>query len=309
MRAKEAVSLISVATIILSWGNAHDTIRCAESVVAAYEFVGVGPRITIVDNGSCAETVATLSAWAKKASSTQIELVLSEQNKGFSAGMNRGIVHSQRRQQSDYLWLLNNDLYVSVDSLGELLAEAKRRRNVALFGPTVVSQQSKRVECAGGCRYYPLVGYSRPNYGGRAVDELDRLAAPVMDYVYGAAIFCRRDFIERIGGLDERYFLYYEELELAQRLTGDMAMGWCRKSIVYHAGGGSSVLAGVANIKVRQAALGAFKYTWRYYPYYLPTVFLARFLGILLRGLASLDPRPAVAVVAALVEFIGTDEK
>jgi GT2 family glycosyltransferase len=256
-----------------------------------------------VDNGSSSQTVATLSQWRNGLDHNRVELICLKDNLGFAGGMNRGIEICKSNHEPDYLWLLNNDLYVSPDAALALFEAAEHRREVAIWGPTVLAGDEKTVQCAGGCRYFPIIGYAREAYAGVSVSELAKLPPPRIDYIFGAAIFLRAEFVNRIGGLDERYFLYYEEPELARNLLPDERMAWCREAVVVHRGAGSSNVAGIPQDKIRQAALSALVYTRRHYPLFLPSVFLARLLGVSLRGLINLDFRPSLAVLSALVEF------
>lgn len=296
--------MTAIATVILSWEGPYSTMRCARSVMAAYSAAGMREsKIVIVDNGSSDSTVSELCSWHRELDDSQVYLILNSENLGFSVGMNTGIRHCQHIDNFDYYWLLNNDLHVDPESIDALLKAAAAQKQVVIWGPTVISEKTNRTECAGGCIYYRSIGYSRPAHGGKLISEIGELPVPRIDYIYGAAMFVDSNFIARVGGLDESYFLYYEEIELANQLTSSEEMGWCREAIVYHIGAGSSVVAGVSEIKTKQAAISSLRYTRRYCPFFLPTVCLARFLGILLRGLLQLDIRPSIAVLVAFFEF------
>jgi GT2 family glycosyltransferase len=298
--------LTTISTVILSWESPEDTITCTESVIKACKVAGLhNSPITIVDNGSSQATVSALENWHKRADTPSVSLILNPMNAGFSAGMNIGIRHSRGLVDSDYIWLLNNDLHVAPEAVKALLDDAQQRENVVIWGPTVVSARTRKVECAGGCRYFPLIGYSRSTYSGIGIEVLKNKSLPKMDYIYGAAMLLKADFLNRVNDLDERYFLYYEELELAQRVAPHERFGWSRDSIVYHVGAGSSSLPGVEREKTKQAALSAFRYTRRYHPHYLFFVFLARFFGILARGITKLKPQLPLAVLEATKQFMG----
>ena len=297
--------MTSIATVILSWECPATTIRCVKSVMAAYSAASMREsKIVIVDNGSSDSTVSVLCSWYRELDDSQVYLVLNKDNLGFSVGMNIGIRHCQRFDNFDYFWLLNNDLHVTPDSIGALLAAAAAQNEVVIWGPTVLSEKDNNsIECAGGCTYYRSIGYSRAAHGGKLQSELGGLPAPRIDYIYGAAMFVESNFLSRVGGFDENYFLYYEEIELANQLYSSEKMDWCREALVYHVGAGSSVVAGVSELKTKQAAISALRYTRKHCPFFLPTVCLARFIGISLRGLLKLDIRPSMVVLVAFFEF------
>ncbi len=297
--------MTTLSTVILSWENPVDTVACARSVIASINASGIdASRVVIVDNGSTAESVAQLSQQLDEMCDPRITLLRNDNNRGFSVGMNTGIRACRAAGKSQYYWLLNNDLEVDSGAVKALLAAARASPHTAIWGPTVISRKTGKVECAGGCKYLPSIGYFFQAYAGMQTDRLAQQAAPDIDYISGAAMFLRGDFLDRIDGLDESYFLYFEELELARQLGPGDKLGWSRDAIVYHAGGGSSVVPGVERIKTREATRSALRYSGRYHPYCLPTVFLARLFGILLRGIRQLDPGLPWAVLTGTGDYI-----
>lgn len=297
--------LTTLSTVILSWENADDTIACIQSVVASIDAAGVQDSvIAVVDNGSSQATVTHLTRWLDALGDPRITVILNGHNSGFSAGMNIGIRDCRERGSSDYYWLLNNDLNVDPGAVGAMLASAREDTDTAMWGPTIISSKTGRVECAGGCRYLPAIGYFLQAYSGEESQGIAQRPATTIDYVSGAAMFLKGSFVDRIGGLDESYFLYFEELELARRLLPEEKLAWAKDAYVYHAGGGSSAIAGVERRKTREATLSALRYTGRYHPLYLPTVFLARFIGILARGIRQFDLRLPLAVLSGTGAYV-----
>jgi len=296
--------LNSVATVILSWECPAATIRCATSVIDAYATAGMkNGVIVIVDNGSSPPTVEALREWHESSAPDLVQLHFAERNEGFSVGMNRGIGHCRQLHHFDFYWLLNNDLHVEPDALGALAHASAQSPGTVLWGPTIISEKNHRIECAGGCRYYPSIGYFRAAHAGRSRCELAQLPEPRIDYIYGAAMFVQGDFLARSGNLDEAYFLYYEELVLARRLLPGESMGWCRSALVHHIGAGSSVIPGVDQFKARQATLSALQYTRDHHPWFLLSVCLARLMGLSIRGLLHRNRTLPLAAFEAIVAF------
>ncbi len=296
--------MASVSTIILSWENPTRSLACVHSVIAAYAHdASLEGPILVVDNGSSPKAQEELECGLAKLEYEDLELLRNPTNLGYSAGMNRGIRYCQENYLPDYYWLLNNDLTVAPDSMVQLVRSATADRRVKIWGPTVISSRTNKLECAGGCRYFPTFGFSFRRY--RHMDATNVIAKPTprIDYIYGAAIFLDTNFIERIGGLDESFYLYFEELELARNLGKSEFQDWCRSATVFHDEGGSSSIDGVRDLKTRQAALSAFKYTYRHHPSMLPSVIVSRLLGIGLIGILTLDFRAPVNVILALGDF------
>jgi len=210
-------------------------------------------------------------------------LIQTGANLGFAGGNNVAIRYALTTQQYEYLWLLNNDTVVDANALSALYEYAALHPQIALLGSTVVDYyQRDRVQCAGGCRYWPLLTIFKPVFGGQPVSWVMQYNVPIrLDYVFGAAMFLRVAAAQKVGLLNEEYFLYYEELDYSQRLKPQgYQIGWCQKSLVYHKG--SASIGSVRENK--QLAnyyenLSTLKYTANFYPRWLPLVMLSRFVG------------------------------
>jgi GT2 family glycosyltransferase len=133
-------------------------------------------------------------------------------NQGYAGGNNRAIEHLGA--SCDYVWLLNPDTEVAPDCLAELIAAAEADPAAAMLGPLVLAREDRqRIVSAGGML---VNGWSRHRHAGERHDG--RLAAPLpVDFVTGCALLVRCAAIASIGLLDERYFLYQEEVDWCQR--------------------------------------------------------------------------------------------
>ncbi len=107
-----------------------------------------------------------------------------------------------------------------------------------------------------------------------------------------------------LNGLSESYFLYFEELDLIHRSPNMDKIAWCHSSIVYHKGGGSIVNSQTDYITTYHAALSAFKFTLRYYPYCLPSVILARVFGKSFHAVKRKKLYLIKAVLKAVFHFV-----
>ena len=278
-----------IGVVILDWNKPNQAQRCAESVLAEFDQLdsNIECKLVVVDNGSENAAFKSTRDWAVKIADSRISLRSNDSNYGFAKGMNSGL-DSLIDFNPGYVWLLNNDLYIAPNSLLRLLELAENDSNICLVGPTVVNAGTDTVQCAGGCYYLRWLGLERPMQTGKKLSDLNKEPSKNVDYIYGASMFIRADFLKRIGGLDERYFLFYEELELALSLRAGQKMAWCPSSIVYHAGSKSEQATKASRaFTAYHAALSAFRFTWRHYPYCLPTVVLARLVGLCLHGISN----------------------
>lgn len=241
--------------------------------------------------------------------STRLILIANGANLGFAGGNNVGIRLALDSGGADYVWLLNNDTVVDPGALSSLVAEMQQRPDVGLCGSTLLYYHSPRtVQALGGSVYNRWTARA-----GHIEHGLDINDAPTkvnverrMKYIVGASTMVSRLFLEQIGLLDERYFLYFEEIDWATRARGRFTLGYCPESIVFHKEGAS---IGTSDIKGKQrselserfASRNRILFTRTHYPAALATVVSAmlvsalhrlltgriRNLAMLLRGMGS----------------------
>ncbi|MDM8569758.1 glycosyltransferase family 2 protein [Thiotrichales bacterium HSG1] len=212
-------------------------------------------------------------------------LIQTGANLGFAGGNNVGVRYALLTRRYKYLWLLNNDIAVDSKALTNLYKYAINHPNMALLGSTVIDYyQRDTIQCAGGCRYFPIFTVFKPMLAGQSVDKIEQYQIK-FDYVYGAAMFFQVNAMRKVGLLNEEYFLFYEELDYCKRLKKQgYTIGWCRDSLVYHKG--SATIGNVSKDDVDKLSqanyyenLSTLKYTANFHRYLLPLVLISRFLG------------------------------
>jgi GT2 family glycosyltransferase len=295
-----------LAIVVLNWNNAEATIACANSVHAALDTctdLDQRSQLIIVDNGSSASDLARLTHWCHEQASTGTSLLQNGGNLGFAKGMNRGVAHAQQLNP-DFIWLLNNDTHVDGNAITAMLDYARSNPDVKVAGATVLDSESGRVQSAPGYRYYPALGYSSAMGAGELPENLENRAVAQADYVDGSAIWLDATFAQRTGGIPEKNFLYFEELELSRSLMRGERLGWCHDCLIYHQGSGSSSSRSLEARTSYYAALSAFRYTLDYTPWWLPTVIAARFAGITARAIRRGHPQLVCAIARATADFL-----
>lgn len=308
----------SIGIIVLNWQGWQDTLVCLESLKA---LIYPGPiSIIVCDNASEDDSYLQILNWArqhyaeialfyqekgeclraKEPGINEVEpgenegapfpfiLIQTGSNLGFAGGNNVGIRYALITQKYEYLWLLNNDTIVDAYALSTLYEYAITHPELALIGSTIIDyNQRDTIQCAGGCHYSPLLTIFKPALAGKKLNQVTQYDNKTMtlDYIFGAALFLPIAAIQKVGLLNEEYFLFYEELDYTQRLKRQgYGIGWCKNSFVYHKGSASvgSVHEGDRG-KLRRANyyenLSTLKYTANFYPYLLPLVMVLRFVG------------------------------
>ncbi|MBI5334959.1 MAG: glycosyltransferase family 2 protein [Burkholderiales bacterium] len=187
-------------------------------------------------------TQAQLSAgWRPDA---PVVLVDNQSNGGFAAGNNVGLRLLLQDPAVTWFWLLNNDTEVAADALAQLVRCARQRPEVGLWGATVLYHHKPhevQALAGGAMRRWSAETWHLGAFESWQPPSPARVQAieARMDYVLGASMFASRAWLEDVGLLDERYFLYCEELDWAMRGRGRHALGWAASAVIHHKEGAS----------------------------------------------------------------------
>jgi GT2 family glycosyltransferase len=194
-----------VYTIVLNYLRSDDTVRCVESLrQSTYR----NQFLVVVDNGSDAAARAQLTEGIRAT-----PLIQSESNLGFAGGNNLGIRYALERD-ADYVWILNPDTIVEPESLERLVQTMSRFPEAGIVGSRLVrGDDGVTVLFNGGTIDWKQGGKPvLPDMGKPEKDVQTQDVIPI-DYATGASMLVRRQLIEEIGLLPERYFLYFEETD------------------------------------------------------------------------------------------------
>ena len=193
-----------VCVVILCWNSYADTARC----IAAVRAQTYTPcRILVIDNGSADGSAARLRGHA------EIELVALTHNTGYTGGNNIGMAHAFA-QGADYVWLLNGDAIAEPPTLATLVAHAEADPTLGLVSPLLRAQAG---EVVFACARFDL---AIPAY--QPTEDVTEAmawhaAAPDRIVLHGTALLIRRALWERIGGLDDAFFAYWEDVDYSIR--------------------------------------------------------------------------------------------
>lgn len=230
--------LPDLSIVIVSYQVRELLARCLESLESQPE----GPRleIIVVDNAS-----QDGSADVVRDRFPGVLLIRNDQNRGFSAANNQGLAISTGRN----MMLLNPDTErksKDPDSLATIVEFMDKHTRAGACGPRLVygdgSLQQSAFRFPGLAQVYldlfPTnwrLANSRLN--GRYATSLYDSGAPFqVDHPLGAAFIVRREVVQQVGLLDERYFIYVEEIDWARRITSEGWEIWCvpAAEIVHH---------------------------------------------------------------------------
>ena len=192
---------LKVFAIILNFNHASETIECIESL-SKQTYSNL--QILVVDNGS--EDGSPQIIAAKFPSVTQINL---PENLGFSRGINAGISHALT-SGADYLFIINNDTILDSSCIETLVSSTKE--NTGILAPIIYyrSQPDKIWSIGGKLSPLTLDMHTHTTIQWTQVDLPESLD---QDFVTGCGMFIPRKTFDEIGFFDEKYFLYYEDID------------------------------------------------------------------------------------------------
>ena len=237
------------SVVIVNYRAYDDLARCLESLA---RFAGAGDEIVVVDHETQRESLDPL---AKQFHAVRFVPVAS--NPGFAAGVNRGVRETVR----PYVLLLNPDSIVTSD-LRPLAAWLAAHPAAAVCGGTVyesdgtVQASARRFPgattgFAGRTSWLTRVWPGNPFTVRNLVQERPREPIQV-DWVSGACMMLRRSAFDAVGGMDEKFFLYWEDADLCKRLQD---AGW---QTFYSPAATITHLTGRSSAHAKRASLVAF---------------------------------------------------
>ncbi len=253
---------MTVDVVVVNWNSGVQLQACVESVLAFGN--GLTGKIIVVDNGSTDGSASAIEGFP------DVTLIRAGENLGFGKACNLGAAQGE----SKFLLFLNPDACVFPDSLAKVIDFMQKSAN-AKIGICGVQLLDESGHISRSCTRFPsLLGFVSHALGldrffphsGHAMAEWDHAQTREVDQVIGAFFLVRRAVFEAMDGFDERFFVYFEEVDFSRRVRN---AGWRSVYIAdaqaYHAGGGTSrqIKARRLFYSLRSRLLYAFKhFSW-----------------------------------------------
>jgi GT2 family glycosyltransferase len=193
-----------VHAVLLNWNQYQDT---RESIESLLKQKGVSIHFTLVDNGSVDDSVQRL-----RETFPWLEIIENGKNLGFAPGNNVGIRHVLDLGAQNIL-LINNDIDADPDMLKHMVEHLKS--GVGIVCPAIYYFNNPDTIWSAGGKFNPLLLEmitSQRSSGFLTQEVIER------DFMPSCAWLVQRDVFETVGLLDERFFLYYDDLDYCLRL-------------------------------------------------------------------------------------------
>lgn len=145
---------------------------------------------------------------------SNVEIIDHKKNVGFGAGMNLGI----KKAQGEFLFILNPDTEIFSNNILDLLDEFSKDKKIGIIGGGILDRTGQKQKWSAGkeISLYNLImnnlGFSRSENIWKASSKQE------CDWVAGTALFIKKDLFEKIGGFDDNFFMYFEDMDLCHRV-------------------------------------------------------------------------------------------
>lgn len=271
-----------VYIIVLNYNGWRNTIECVESVLKStykeYRIVIVD-NASIDDSLQCMKMWAEgkLNIWLRKdnplydksfplsskplcyceynysnfkfkrifgVGTEKIVFINSDKNRGYAGGNNVGMKFSLKQDNCNFIWILNNDVVISSNSLYEYINYSNNtREKISFVGcKQLYYYDPKLIQSVGGS-FMKQLSLCK-NIGTGEVDRgqyNNEKFVKKIDYITGSSVFLSKGALTKIGLMCEDYFLFYEEIDWSLRAKSlGFKLGYCYRSVVYHKEGATT---------------------------------------------------------------------
>ena len=218
------MSIPKIYVVILNWNGAEDTLSCLKSLdevnISDFEITAI-----VIDNASIDAGIDKIEKY--KPEKYHLITLKNEKNLGFAAGNNIGINYALNHG-ADYIFILNNDTQVEKNIFTQFLSSVNKYKEIGIFSPKIyfakgyefhkkykTKDLGRVIWSAGGKIDWNNVYAS--NFGVDEVDAGQFGKNMKTDFATGAAMFVRSEVFREVGKFDEKYFMYFEDVEFCER--------------------------------------------------------------------------------------------
>ncbi len=251
--------MYDLSVIIVNYNVKHFVEQCLHSVVNASKNLKV--EVFLVDNNSVDGSVAFV-----KQKFPEVKLIANKINTGFAVANNQAI----RQCSGKYILLLNPDTVVQEDTFEKAIQFMNEHTDAGGLGIKMVDgkgnflPESKRGLPTPSVAFYKIFGLSKlfpgsKKFGQYHLTYLDKNKNHVVDVLSGAFMLLRKETLDKVGILDENYFMYGEDIDLSYRITlGGFKNYYFAESSIIHYKGESTKKSSVNYVFVFYKAMAIF---------------------------------------------------
>lgn len=250
--------------VIVNYRSAPLAVDCLLSLAPEIATIAGGVRVCVTDGASPDDSVAVLrDAIDRNGWSAWCDLRPLATNGGFAYGNNEGIrPYMASDDKPEFVLLLNPDTVVNPGAIATLLAYIEQRPEVGIAGSrttfadgTLQTSSFRFPSASGEFEWSVRLGPVSKVLRNSIVAPPPPSVAGEADWVVGASMMIRRSVLERVGLLDDKYFMYYEEVDFCLRARrAGFAIHYVPQSVIVHLIGKSSGVTDAAQRNKRRPA-------------------------------------------------------
>lgn len=274
---------------IINFNGSANTFDCLASL-EQLSMKSFKTTVIVIDNGS--EQI-NLSKVAFK--HFTLRYIRNKSNLGFSGGHN-GSIRYALDNGADHVLVLNNDTIIDKSLIEELLNVAEKDKNIGIVVPKIYfasgyefHKDRYKKENLGKVFWYAggemdwknVIGYHR------GVDEVDRGQYDLVeetDFASGCCMLVKREAFEKVGFFDEKFFLYYEDSDLCEKVRkAGYSIMYSPKAILWHKNAGSAGGSG-SELQDYYITRNRMLFGFRYAPFRSKLALFKESLNLLLKG-------------------------
>src|SRR6185312_3615068 len=211
-----------VSVVLVNFRGAGDTIEAIRHL-GEIDWPQDKLEIVVVENASGDDSAERIHTAAP-----HVKLIVSKTNDGFAGGCNRGVAASS----GEFIALLNNDARPDAGWIRAAVEKFAESDDIGAVASRVLDWDGTLVDFIGSAMTWYGMGY-KP-FTAEAIPKTPEVPQDVL-FGTGAAMFVRRSVYDALGGFDERYFMFFEDVDLGWRLN---LRGWrfayVPESLAYH---------------------------------------------------------------------------
>lgn len=207
----------TITAIVLNYRTPRNVVTCVKALKK--QTIADQVEIFIVDNHSEDDSIGVIRN--RLSDIPDVHIFESAENIGYGRGNEIGM----KRAEGKYILIINPDNELEETSLEKMVNEMDAHPDIGIIAPKLVHEDGTMRDSA---RAFPTVFDAvikrtfLSRYFPERMDrylqrEIDANQARDVDWVVGACILLRKDLIEKIGGFDPRFFLFFEDMDLCRR--------------------------------------------------------------------------------------------
>ena len=223
MSAKNLTSAVSV--VLVNYGNTHDTLKCVDSLLNTGYLIS---KIIVIDNSDSVDAALEPALHQRRG----VQYICPGRNLGFAGGCNRG-AQEALKDGPGYVLLLNNDTIVKDDFLKRLLEGADTSKADLATGKIYYLDKPKTIWGAGGrIDWKKGMGI----FYGTNEEDPGRYNEPrEISFISGCLMLVKADVFQKIGFLDEKYFMYCEDVDYCLRASkAGLKLWYAPEAVIWH---------------------------------------------------------------------------